>query len=309
MRAFIVLIGSLLTFCTAEPSNRDVSFRSTLEINWITDVPPILVDEEILRYYQYLDHVKIFPGIGLTGTFIIENNTSGSLGIAREGNSIMDFVKLHCDFPGSSRNSIPIDAKITEVLIYTEEMGKSRAIGNDRFLPPQKTIEFDVSIPWKYLSNTEPGKIELHYTFDNSKAVSADSTLTHLSYESQPIRFEIVNTPETRNDSIYYLMQKAEILNEGGNFEESWKVCKQLLQMDSTNYNAMRTAADVLWKMNRFDEAIPYAQRGVELLQAAIVERAAKGGVAWYHDGQEYIDKLQFFIDKCQNREKWKWAK
>jgi tetratricopeptide (TPR) repeat protein len=104
-------------------------------------------------------------------------------------------------------------------------------------------------------------------------------------------------------------MQLATRCNESEEFERALDICKQLLQMDSTNYNAMRTAADVLWKMNRFDEAMPYAQRGIELLQAAIEEREAKGGVAWYHDGQEYIDKLQFFIDKCQRREKWKWAK
>ena len=63
--------------------------------------------------------------------------------------------------------------------------------------------------------------------------------------------------------------------------------------------------ADVLWKTNQFNEAHKFALKAKD-----IINNPQKWGDYDFYSTTCYVEAaIDTIIDKCQRREKWKWAK
>ena len=89
-------------------------------------------------------------------------------------------------------------------------------------------------------------------------------------------------------------------------FEKSIDLSMKILKDDPMNLDALRTLSDVLWKKNRFGEAISYAQKAIDLINNRLQELGVNES---YMDADYYLKTLRETVDKCQRSEKWKWAR
>lgn len=287
-----------------------ISINSSLQVNYSYDSPGILIGQERSSHYLTLDRTTIFPGTGLIGNVIIKNNTNETLVLCAVNNSIKNQINLFYSISADNYNSSSkLDCQLEEVRSAAAAKENAPLIMDGNILPAGYRLEVIATCPWSKLSNLPIGKITLHWNIDNSSYVLSDSSITLVNYNSKDTEINIVSSPSNREDSIYFLNQQAEYQNEVEHFEQAYTTCTLIFQIDPNDYNALRTASDVLWKMNRFDEATIYAQRGIDLITAAANEIEQKAAKLSYDDVGYYIERMQFFIDKCQRREKWKWTK
>jgi hypothetical protein len=307
--AAIIAGTCLIMGLNSVSADNNLSLKGYLQVNYQTNFPEILTGPEEAQRYCYLDRTTIFPGTGLVGDFYLFNHSDDTLKLAAKGQPILQFLSLKYNVKGDTIHAPGIiDVSLIEVVDYTvPEALRHLADGN--VLPPHAKIEIDAFPTWQMLSSIKSGIIDFYWLYDNSSVTWQDTSVLPIIFVSSPLTVNFNLPPADKIDSIYYLNQKAFYQNETQQFQQSYATCLQILQLASNDFNALRTAADVLWKMNRFDEALPYAQQGIALIQSKLQELHAKGAYAADDESNEAIARLQFFIDKCQRREKWKWAK
>ncbi|MCX6639133.1 MAG: tetratricopeptide repeat protein [bacterium] len=303
----ISLFSFLISLSSLASDSTNFYFDSGLQVNYSAHFLPVLYSQAKIRQYLYLDQTTIFPGAELIGTFMMLNRSTNIIKLAPEGQFISQYIQLIYSYEDSTsiEKSLPVDNH-DAVNVYSDSVGV--IWGKKTFLPPKASVKVDGYCHWEALSELHYGFLKINWVFDNRIAAKTDSTITRVYWQSEDYLFKYT-WPETRMDSIYYFDQRGFYLNSKEKFEEALEFSQKVLRLDSLDYDALQIAADVLWKMNRFDEALIYAERGKKMLEDAAQTMRDRGGVVRNDDIDPYIEKMTFFITKCQNREKWKWAK
>jgi tetratricopeptide (TPR) repeat protein len=309
-RLFVAIVLGLAA-CTAviaQPS-QGLHFSSSLQINQDPGMVRVLVSDEEMIYLLHLSAFKVFPGSFLRGIFRIENRTDDTLKISPQGQALLQYLSLEYTSQGDTlQSTLKVPYRYVEnIYSYPDTTLPTWAQASS--LPPHAFSQLDAICSWDQLSKLPPGLAEFQWSYDNSIAILQDSTLTMASYRGRLIPFNLTLQPENRADSIYYLNRLAKVANSKGDFARSLDLCQQILALDSNNFRALETSADVLWKMARFSKAISFAMRGKKLVENAADSLRARGILVTYDDAGHWIDRMQFLIDKCQKREKWKGVK
>ncbi|MCX6640744.1 MAG: tetratricopeptide repeat protein [bacterium] len=303
----ISLFSFLISVSSVAGDSTNLYFDSGLQVNYSAHFLPVLYSQAKIRQYLYLDQTTIFPGAELTGTFLISNRSSDTLKLAPVGQPLLQFIKMFYHYKDSLSTDRNINVDLHE-LVYSFTDSVAPSWGKKNYLPPNASVQTDGYCYWEALSELHYGFLKINWVFDNSIAAQTDSTITRVFWRSEDYLFNYT-WPETRMDSIYYFDQRGFYLNSKEKFEEALEFSQKVLRLDSLDYDALQIAADVLWKMNRFDEALIYAERGKNMLEDAAQSMRDRGGWVRDEDIDPYVAKMNFFITKCQNREKWKWAK
>jgi hypothetical protein len=306
----MVCLSILISFLSWENSAADEPskffFGSGLQVNYSAHYLPTLYSQAKVDRYLFLDQTAIFPGVELIGTFMIINQSSYTVKLATAGQPILQFIKLVYSYEDSiHQDSLDVDLHEL-VYIYGDSTG--HLWGKSNILPSQAFIKTDGYCYSETLSVLHYGFLKFNWVFDNTEAAKWDTTITPVRWVSEDYLFKYT-LPETRMDSIYFFDQRGFYLNSKREFQDALEFSLKTLRLDSLDYDALEIASDVLWKMNRFNEALVYAQRGKQVIQNAAQTIAGRGGEVDYDNTQRFIDRMNFFIDKCQKREPWQGEK
>jgi hypothetical protein len=307
----MVCLSILISFLSWENSAADEPskfyFESGLQVNYSSHYLPTLYSQAKVDRYLFLDQTMIFPGAELIGEFLIRNNSDISLKLGSNGQPLKQFIGIQFTYEDSLGTSHPLEASIREVVyVYTDSVETSW--GEKNFLPSKGKVQVNGNCYWSALAQLHYGFLKLNWVFDNTQVAQTDSSITPVRWVSEDYLFKY-SLPETRVDSIYYFNQRGFYLNSKREFQEALEFSLKTLRLDSLDYDALEIASDVLWKMNRFNEALVYAQRGKQVIQNAAQTIAGRGGEVDYDNTQRFIDRMNFFIDKCQKREPWQGGK
>jgi len=298
--AAMVVISWALTSAHSDEIQSGFFIESDLRANYFKPVNPPLLRAEELPYYFQRDTALVFPATSLLGTIEIGNAGQDTLLLAPPGEYLLKNLTLEYHQPNSGKRAIIPN------LIYYDNDTESINLpdwARKKSLVPGEKIVISTIYKWDELVKLGSGAIEFCWVLSNSNWSKQDKNIFPIDFKSKFFAFEI-RALSTKWDSLYYYDIQAQSGDVNDNFIESLDFSNRILRIDSTNLNAFRFAADALWKMNRFDEAIGYAQAGIDLLESRLVRKDC----LIYEYPDFYRGVMRAFIDKCQRREKWKWA-
>ncbi|MCX6639134.1 MAG: hypothetical protein NTW14_01460 [bacterium] len=244
-----------------------VHCRTALQINYASEIPPHLIPSQDAGYYGWLNLTNIFPQQNLTGVFSIKNITTDTLKLAPIGQPLLQYLHLAYSYRGDSthvQSIVPI--QITESIAFSNNE-KLPSYGQINYLPPDGSVGVYIDCLWDNLAKLEPRIVEFQYIYDNSAVAYKDTSIALTIFQSRIDTFKLKTTLDNRLDSIYFYIIQAENQYDLGNLQSSIDFCKRILQLDSANFIATRKITDALWRLQRFEDAELYAQKGIDLLQ------------------------------------------
>ncbi len=303
-RICAVLIFGIQLFCLAE-TNSQVILQSNIQLN--ESLPPITLFQDLkeAEYTWFLNDRVIFPVRSLSLGFLVSNNANSALKLAQPNESFMKYLKLKYSYPQQGVKEV-VNIRFLDTLETPLEKDLFPSYAQSNYMKPKQAIRGMALCSWSDLAALDTGSVQFQLVFDNTSAAKDDSSIMPVQLEGGEYSFIIRKIPSNRLDSIFALSYYADRLNARGQFQAALEECANILALDSTNLQAYRTAADVLWKMNNFAESIVYAERALHLLDV----RTAELGIKENNTNVDYLYReFRTFIDKCQRREKWKWAK
>jgi hypothetical protein len=317
----------------------DVTFNESLESDCVFDHIGINISSSTDNYFLNLRERAVFPGHDLIGRFQMSNETGDTLFFSETGAPLAKYITLEYYYPDETGKGVEVESgrqnqsgsPLYEIekrskypwpenarpvgsiqIRYVENDGETLPVGayssagKLNMLPPGGDILISSVCPSNELVRLKSGNVRFRWVFNNLDALKRDSIVTAMRYEGRVFSRIIKGKMENRLDSLYYWNFEAQRFNAMEKFAQSVEVCQRILELDSTSLDALEALSDVLWKMNRFEEAIPYAQRGAQIIGAFI---AKAGAVADAMEAGYYLNIFESRIDKCQRREKWTWAK
>ncbi|MCX6640471.1 MAG: hypothetical protein NTW14_08335 [bacterium] len=307
--AIALVLSILASHHALAAEKQNISIRSQSQINYSYEIQASISGNSILEQYGFSDDATVFPGIGLACVVTLLNQSKDTLRLAESGQNILQFLRLNY-----SKNNDPdrevkhFQTQLVPTLDSTvPDSLQNLAEGN--ILPPHRIIEVQAFPSWDELYSLCPDTLDFFWSFNNSEGVRSDSTITLLREECSRFTVKILPNPLNKADSIYYFNEQAKDLNQKGKLQESYNMSLQVLQMDSMNVTATITAIDILWKMSQFTDALKMAQKEYSLIKEIADYDKMRGAFHGADNDNKYLKKIAFFITKCQNREKWKWAK
>ncbi|MCX6640469.1 MAG: hypothetical protein NTW14_08325 [bacterium] len=304
-----LFLFTIVIFSANRPEPPKYWFGSSIDVNQDPGIVPVLASDHDMIISLNNSAFRIYPGSYMKNEFMIANKTDDTLRIATTGQTILQLIKFKYTYRGDSLSQpADIPFKYVEIIKCAGDV-ELPTWGKGNFLPPHAEVQIDAAVGWDELVKLGPGIVDFRWVFDNSSEAAKDSTITLAQYSSKVKPFRIIKTLETRYDSVYSFSLQAKRLNGAQRFDEALEYCDKILQMDSSNYTAIECKTDVLWKQSRFDEALVYAFKGKALLEKAADSLRANNMIVTCDDEGTFVNRMNFFITKCRNREKWKWAK
>jgi hypothetical protein len=301
----LILLCVYVVLSADRPITPKLWFGSSIDVNQDPGIVRVLLSDDEMISALNNSAFRIYQDSYMKNDFYMANKTDDTLKIAATSQNILKFIKFKCSYRGdSSRNQIDIPFKYVEVISWGAN-GEIPSWGKKAILPPNANVEIDAAVGWDELSKLGPGIIDFMWVYDNSEAVALDSTVTLAQYKSRVKPFRIIKTLETRYDSVYSFSLQSKRMNAARHFDESLNYSRMILQIDSTNYTAMETMTDVLWKQGHFEEALGWALKAKAILVEAEKKLMDEDIVVNSEDSGTFIDRMNFFIDKCQKREPW----
>jgi hypothetical protein len=259
------------------------------------------ITDDQLAEYRNISNSVIFPGLGLIGSFTMINLTEDTIKIAPANEGMPQYLKLEI------RNAQDDASVFQNISIKTAELAKARgdsilpSWGHGNIIPPKSNIQVDASCAWEDIVQTGLIEIECRWLFDNNPAILKDTSIKAVRYEGDSKIFRILLSPETSVDSIYTLYIQARIKNIERKYQNVVSLCSQILEIDSTFYDAVLLITEALWRLGQYEEGLIHARKGVEVLQEFI----DRMGGDFHGDGQYEIDKMQERISKMERKEAW----
>lgn len=302
----VMIAVSLPLFLKAQDTNK-FEFYSALQINSMFKITANQQNAELMHRYYVLDQTAVFPENYLNGEFQIYNRTTDTLKLAPASQPLVQYLKLKYTYRGDSlslANYISFNQK--EVITWRKGIGDMPTWGQGNFLPPHEHVELSTAVGWTELSKLRPGVVDFQWIYDNSAEALRDSTLTPVNIQGKIRGFNVGAMPRDKLDSLYYLDFLAEYrVYSADSVQRGLEICMQLLKLDSSYYRACLMATDALWKLEGFNEAISYAQRGKRIIEAALQEKPKTD----YDHGRYYIDILNDRLELMQRHEKFRMIK
>ncbi|MCX6640470.1 MAG: hypothetical protein NTW14_08330 [bacterium] len=299
----ITAIITLMAISVLAGEKQKVTIMGTLRVSYSRPAGPPFIMTTDLKFYFQEETSYVLPGTDIIGEITLVNNTLDTLKLTNGGANLVQYLALQCD----QDSLITLDNSLRywddDTLL---DYGLPPASTGSGILSPGEKLNIRCVYPWSEIAKRDDRLFHLKWKFNNLLEKEKNSEVIGVVYESKPYNFE--NLPiVSKSDSIFLLDVQSQNKNINEDFLGALELCNQMIQLDSMNLSAYRTAADVLWKTNRFDEAIEFAQRGIIMLQRWSSKKDCKDYVVWGDDF--YIGVMTDFITKCQKREKWKWAK
>jgi len=304
----LVGIGSINNLALTK-ENEAITTHSQMQIDYSSDIQASISGNSILEQYGYSNDSIVFPGMGIVGTFNIFNHGDDTLQLAGKEQTILQFLRLYYfKYSDPSRKVRSFDAELMPTRISTS---KDSLIDPARgqIILPRQVIEVQTFPNWEELAIFCPDTLELFWIYDNSGAVKSDANVTMIQEEKPHFQLKILPHPQNREDSTYYLNERAKEFNYKGKLQESYAICQQVFQMDKMNLTATITAIDVLWKTERYDDALRLAQKMRPLVKNVMDYDKIRGAIKGVDIDYPYLKRIDFFIDKCQKREPWQGGK
>ncbi|MCX6640468.1 MAG: hypothetical protein NTW14_08320 [bacterium] len=304
---FLLILCTQLVFPgqgSAELPSQKIEIDYNLEPNALTGIIQSLTSMEDTRRILWLDQTAVFSGTDLIGHFSMRNRTADTLKLSPQGIPLVQYLKLIYAFHLDSSitpQEFPMQIKETVTVRgdYTEPLMSGGSV-----LLPHATMELDVTCLWDDLLKIAPTQqiIDFLFIWDNTAAVEQDSGIYGNRFAGRSQGFNINKIPATRIDTLYVLHLQSDRLNRSNGQLEALAICNQMLQIDSLNFWACRTATDALWKLERFDEAAIYANRGLKILQDHLpwirnpaIQDEAKFHVKYMQERLALIEKHESF--------------
>lgn len=304
-RLALLTMASCFAWNSSLLAKSDVAVISKLQIAYHNSRQTTIIDNDLVEQDSYSKNAEILPGIGLAGYIYLTNNGKDTIKLAEPNLSIVRYLNLKYARYGDSI----ANAKIfnTHLFPVTNKLAPKSQwnLANGDILPPKAQTEIDVMPSWEEISALQLENVDFFWVFDNSEAAKSDSSVTVVQYTGPALSVRIVAAPENNADSIYYLNEKAMGFDREQKYLEVYNTSVQVLSLDSLNITALINASEALWKLNRFDDALSYANKRLRLLKAIADDYQAKGAFWGYQDASRIVNKFEFIIDKCQKREAW----
>ncbi|MCX6640575.1 MAG: hypothetical protein NTW14_08860 [bacterium] len=312
-RIILILCITLLNapFINAEDIPAKIAFSCDIQPFWCSDIVQALTSMDDTYRILWLDQTAVFSGTNLTGRFTMRNRTADTLKLSPRGIPLVQYLKLfytsHLDSSIALQEfQMQIKETVTTRGDYTQPIMSGGSV-----LLPHATIELDVTCLWEDLLKIAPTQqiIDFQFIWDNTAAAAQDSSIYGIRFAGRSRGFNINKIPATRADTLYSLYLQAfrqtyggleNMPFSGGDLQAGFSLCQQMMQIDSLNFWACRTATDALWKLERFDEAAIYANKGVNILEEqlpSLINPKVKS------DTQFYIKSMQDRFDLIEKHE------
>jgi hypothetical protein len=337
MQIFITMViqGSALGKVS---STEKVSTTEIIAVENLLQPMEFNIPKDDLFYMLNLYERAVFPSHNLHGQFRINNLTTDTLFFVSRGKSWTDYLNLEYYYLDDSGQDLkmghaketveqsqyqifqcsqepwpqtvqPVGRMPLKFSDYTRLPTRPTQLVSDSidyYLPPNGALAVKADIPWTELTKLRTGNVRFRWAYDNLSTSKSSQKITTVHYEGRVISRILKINLQNRLDSLYYLNSEAQNYNSNELFTLSAALCTQILKMDSTNLDALDTYSDVLWKTNQFEAAIPYAERGYEIIKLFSQKYPI---IADAEEADIYLQRFDILISRCKKHEKWKWAK
>jgi tetratricopeptide (TPR) repeat protein len=245
-------------------------------------------------YLEDLWNRWLYPEIDLVAVFRMGNTSSDTVKLAEDGVSLLKYLRMEYLPPDTSRGYQPIAHHYRERFSAPQDTGEVPFWLHSNVIAPRAAMEVDALVLWRDLAEIPAGRIYFRWVFNNSAAAARDSAVTPAYWEMPAHPLGLKKQAENRLDSLYFMNMQAQVLNAQGKLDSSISLCRQILELDNSDLLALRTLSEMLWKLEKFDEAIAYVRRALDLIHL-------RGDV----NLEYYVWVMQDRLYRLERREKW----
>ncbi len=245
-------------------------------------------------YLEDLWNRWLYPEIDLVAVFRAGNTSSDTVRLAEDGVSLLKYLRMEYLPLDTSRGYQPIAHRFRERFSAPQDTGEVPFWLRGNAIAPRSATEVDALVLWRDIVEIPAGRIHFRWVYDNLAAAARDSTVTPVYWEMPAHPLGLKKQAENRLDSLYFMNLQAQKLNFQGQLDSSITLCRQILDLDYSDLLALKTLSEILWKQEKFDEAIQYVRRALNLIHL-------RGDV----NLEYYVWVMQDRLYRLERHEKW----